>query len=56
MEGSNSVEIALLGKILSMEENLHDLGCVNLVHIGISHISTGARFLPSTLPLMTSTI
>ena len=35
--------------LLLMEEILHHLGCINLVNNGISYLSTGAGFLPSTV-------
>ena len=37
--------------ILLMEEILHHLGCINLVNNGMSYLSTGAGFLPSTVAL-----
>jgi len=38
-----------MSKILLMEEILHHLGCINLVNNGITYLSTGAGFLPSTV-------
>ena len=42
--------------ILLMEEILHHLGYINLVNNGINYISTGAWFLPSTVPLKNACI
>jgi len=35
-----------------MEEILHHIGCINLVNNGVSCITTGAGFLPSTVSSM----